>query len=201
MSVASEGVASEGVVSEGVVEATPEATARASVARLIAHFLLCEIDEDGLRTLLQPDVLEILEKLEPGCAEYLEGDWHAADFEQAAVDYCSLFVLPKGAPPFASAWLGGTPHEHGPRLLALIRQVAGRLEIDLGFENLPADHLGLVLSLWAEAVEREASEAAAIVEVELLQPVVHDFCRAARDGTQNVFYRGMASLLDQLFRG
>jgi len=199
VSAAPEGVASEGVAPEGLVEPMPEATARASVARLIAHFLLCEIDEAGLGTLLQPDVLEILGKLEPGCAEYLGGDWRAADFEQAAVDYCSLFVLPKGAPPFASAWLGGTPHEHGPRLLALIRQVAGRLEINSGFDNLPADHLGLVLSLWAEAVERQDSEAAATVEMELLQPVVHDFCRAVRDGTQNVFYRGMASLLDQLF--
>lgn len=172
---------------------------RASLARLVAHFLLHEIDEPGLGILRQPEMLEAFEKLEPGCRAYLTRDWQAADFEQAAVDYCSLFVLPGGAPPFAGAWLGGAPDEHGSRLLGRISQVAQRLEVDARYANLPADHLGLLLTLQAEAWQQEDPQTAELLEDEVLRPTAGAFGSAARERTGNRFYRAMASLLVQLF--
>lgn len=169
------------------------------MARFVAHFLLHEIDEPGLEVLCQPGMLDVLEKLEPGCHDYLSRPWRADDFEKAAVDYCSLFILPKGAPPFVSAWLGGTPHEHGPRLLAEIGQVSAKLGIEVGYANLPVDHFGIVLTLVAEAWEQDAREAVTALEDGLLRSAIESFSPVARQRTQNVLYRALASLLLQLF--
>lgn len=176
-----------------------DSATRASLAHLIAHFLLHEIDPPGLGTLRQPGMLETLDKLEPGCSEYLSREWQTDDFEQAAVDYCSLFVLPRGAPPFAGAWLGGAPQEHSQRLLAQIHGIARQLDTEPGFANLPVDHFGLLLPLLAEAWLRDHRKAVDGLRQEILEPTIPAFAAACRQRTRNPLYRALASLLGQLF--
>ena len=81
-----------------------DSIALGGVLQLLGRFLVEEINPELLAILQQKDVCDILTKAHPACADLLSQRWTADTFEAAAVDYCSLFVLPKGINPMASAW-------------------------------------------------------------------------------------------------
>lgn len=131
-----------------------ESEVKASLAALVAHLLLYEVDAPMLENLCQDDVVEVLDKLDPGCREYLAGrDWVADDFDTLAAEYCRLFVLPGGLPPYASAWLDGGYPVNGPRVAARIKEMMRALGVEEVAGNVPRDHLGFLLALWAQALE------------------------------------------------
>ncbi len=179
-----------------------EPEVKASLAILAAHYLLHEIDPPGLEVLRQDDVLEVLEKLEPGCREYLAArSWSPDDFDAAAAEYCRLFILPGGASPYAAAWLGGDPLVAGPRIAARIEEAIRALGEDPQVPS-PRDHLGVLLTLTARAWQAgTAGEPLAreLVE-ELLLPWMPAFSQALRQKTEHPFYRALGSLLSQLSR-
>lgn len=169
-----------------------------SLASFLARIFLLEVDRKSRDALLESRVLDCLEKLEAGCSEYLAGyAWRAEDFDECAADYCELFLMPTGALPRASVWLGGEPLEHGPRIAARVEEAVAHLGLDpRELAGLPPDHVGVLLQLVAVAWEAEASYASRLQE-ELLRPWAPAFSAAVLKRTNNVFYRAAARLLLQ----
>ena len=82
------------------LDMTPEA----AVAQLAASLLAHEIDASRLASLQQPETSLILQKIEPRVASLLNKKWAPQDFEDAAVEYCRLFILDPVAPARAAAY-------------------------------------------------------------------------------------------------
>jgi TorA maturation chaperone TorD len=102
---------------------TPESAVAQLAASLFAH----EIDASLLASLQQPETALILEKIEPRVAPLLGKEWASQDFEDAAVEYCRLFILDPVAPARAAAYDEKNSLE-----------VAGRIQfmLDSGFLEL-----------------------------------------------------------------
>ncbi len=60
---------------------------------LFAELLHRELDQQLLDLLMPQDVLDVFLKVEPACADYLNKEWTDADLEQAAVEFCDLFII------------------------------------------------------------------------------------------------------------
>ena len=181
-----------------------EPEAKASLATLVAHLLLHEVDGPTLEVLRQEGVLEVLEKLEPGCRDYLAGrEWGPADFDSAAAEYCRLFILPRGVPPYASAWLGGDPLVAGPRVAARAAEVRRALGLEGAGGNPPDDHLGVLLTFLARAWQAgpAGEPVARVLTGELLLPWTPAFSEALEREADGPLYRALGSLLGQLSRG
>lgn len=189
----------QGVASELALESE----VKAHLATLVAHLLLHEVDPSTLEILRQDNVLEVLEKLEPGCRDYLAGrEWSAQDFERLAVEYCRLFILPGGVSPYANAWLGGDPLVQGPRIAARIDAVTATLGVEINPGDPPGDHLGTLLALAARAWQAgpEGEPLARVLADELLLPWMPAFSAGLQQKTDDPLYRALGSLLAQLSR-
>ncbi len=166
---------------------------------LIGRLLLVELDEPTRAALLEPDVLQVLDRLEPGCADYLSGEWDAAAYQHAASEYAGLLLVGHGlVNPRASSWLGTDG------LVLAIEDLIESTEPDLApdhFGNAPRDHLGVLASfvagLFRSPNPQARAQAPGLVH-HLLRPWVPSFCLALRDRTCNPLYRAVARLLDQL---
>ncbi len=194
----------QGLTAEPVATTGIGAGPKADLATLVARLVLREIDPPALDSLCRPEILEILEKLEPGCARYLGGhDWSSEDFDEAAADYCEIFVLSKKTSPFASAWLGGAPETHGPDVARRVHAIAAGLGLESGaasswtVANLPPDHLGVLLSLAAEAWRLEPAVAEDFSS-ELLRPWIPAWAEACRASAQSPLYRAVSRLAAHL---
>lgn len=69
--------------------------------------------------------------------------------EDAAGEFCQLFVLPNGVSPLASAWLPGGDPNRAAGLAAVTRalRAEGQLELPDALGVLPDDHVSVVLAL------------------------------------------------------
>lgn len=170
-----------------------------SLATLVVHLVLRELEPASLAALCQEDVLTVLDKLEPGCGDYLAGrTWEPADFDEAAADYCDVFILGKKTAPYASAWLSGDPLVNGPRLAVRVSEVATSLGLDPAvLAELPPDHLGVLLSLVIEAWQRRPELADDLVD-ELLASWVPALGEALQSHSRSPLYRALGSLMRQL---
>ena len=152
--------------------------AQAAVHSLLARILLTEMDRDALVALSNPDVLEILERVRPGCAAFVrDTEWTPAALDALAADYCTLFILPKGVAPYAASWLDGDPAVLRGQLTDRINEVLDALRVrpgEFGMGNVPADHVGVLLALHALALE-QGGEGLASRSHALLAPWVARF--------------------------
>ena len=99
-----------------------------AVAQLAASILVREVDATLLASLQEPATAAVLKQIEPAAGELLERDWTEVDFDDAAVEYCRLFILTPAAPASAVAYDETKGNE-----------VAGRIQfkLDSGFLELP----------------------------------------------------------------
>ena len=157
---------------------------QAPIDLLVSRVLLVELDTELVDVLRQPEIQRVLEAVEPGVGTALQRPWTAAREDAAREEYARLFLLPKGVPPFASAWIEGEREELGAQLTTFISRLMTVLdrEIEHGHQgNLPLDHLGLLLELSGTAALDEHpthQRAAAHLQAEALGPWVGQFGRA-----------------------
>lgn len=174
---------------------------------LIGRFLLQELDADGLALLRTDTVSALLEALEPGIGPYLARPWTDDDFEQAAAEYCALFVLPGGVTPCASYWISGSTEEIGHQMVAGVDQVFDSFGLaveDLPMGNVPRDHAGLLLSLAGYLYLSDAPDAARLGQEfadTFIKPFAPAFAEALAARTESPVYRALARLLSELAAG
>lgn len=124
---------------------------------LVAELLHRELDESLLKLLRQPQVLAFFTEAEPECADYISREWSKDHFEQAAVDFCDLFIMPETAcAPRAAAWLsiGGSVTTEAVDSLVNGFVTGWNIEVPASYLALPPDHASLLLYL--SAIIRQA---------------------------------------------
>jgi TorA maturation chaperone TorD len=125
------------------LDMTPEA----AVAQLAASLLAHEIDASLLASLQQPETALILQKIEPRVASLLDKEWTPQDFEDAAVEYCRLFILDPVAPARAAAYDEKNSLEVAGRIQFMLD--SGFLELPKRFKSLAPDHVALLLLVYS----------------------------------------------------
>lgn len=144
---------------------TTSAKSKKSSAPLSGLYLLCaellhrEVDSNFLQVLRQNEVLEMFDNLEPGCEAYLQRDWSDADFEQAAVDFCDLFILSENdTAPRAAAWLdpGGELSPEAVDAVVGTFILEWKIEVPPSYQHLTHDHLALILYVAVVVREQDA---------------------------------------------
>ena len=63
-----------------------------AVQQLAATLLAREVNSELVATLQEPATAAILKQLEPSCIELLGREWSKKDFNDAAVEFCRLFI-------------------------------------------------------------------------------------------------------------
>jgi len=125
------------------LDMTPEA----AVAQLAASLFAYEIDASLLASLQQPETAFILQKIEPRVASLLDKEWAPQDFEDAAVEYCRLFILDPVAPARAAAYDEKNSLEVAGRIQFMLD--SGFLELPKRFKSLAPDHVALLLLVYS----------------------------------------------------
>jgi len=125
------------------LDMTPEA----AVAQLAASLFAYEIDASLLASLQQPETAFILQKIEPRVASLLDKEWTTQDFEDAAVEYCLLFILDPVAPARAAAYDEKNSLEVAGRIQFMLD--SGFLELPKRFKSLAPDHVALLLLVYS----------------------------------------------------
>ncbi|MFT5906504.1 MAG: TorA maturation chaperone TorD [Cryomorphaceae bacterium] len=128
---------------------------------LLAELLHREIDESLLALLRQPEVSSVFTAAAPLCADYIHKDWSAADYEQAAVDFCGLFLMPETAcAARAAAWLpiGGVITAETIDTLVYGFVSTWSIEVPANYQTLTSDHASLLLYLSAVIRQSEPSQ-------------------------------------------
>lgn len=128
---------------------------------LLAELLHREIDESLLALLRQPEVSAVFTDAEPLCADYIHRDWSAADYEQAAVDFCELFIMPEtSCAARAAAWLpiGGVITAETIDTVVHGFISTWKIEVPAGYQALTPDHASLLLYLAAVIRKSEPSQ-------------------------------------------
>ena len=122
-------------------------TPEAAVAQLAASLLAHEIDASLLASLQQPETAAILRQIEPSVAPLLEKEWTPQEFEDAAVEFCRLFILNPVAPARAAAYEEKDSLEVAGRIQFMLD--SGFLELPERFKTLAPDHVALLLLVYS----------------------------------------------------
>lgn len=98
---------------------------------------------------------------EPLCDDYIHKDWSDDDYEQAAVDFCGLFLMPETAcAARAAAWLpiGGVITAETIDTLVHGFVSTWNIEVPASYQTLTPDHASLLLYLAAVIRKSEPSQ-------------------------------------------
>jgi TorA maturation chaperone TorD len=130
---------------------------------LLAELLHREIDSSLLTLLRQPEVSAVFSDAEPLCAEYIHREWSEDDFEQAAVDFCDLFIMPEtSCAARAAAWLSIGGVITAETVDALVHGFVStwNIEVPVNYQALTSDHASLLLYLSAVIRQAEPDQVA-----------------------------------------
>jgi len=165
---------------------------------LLAELLHREMEPQLRQLLIQPEVLEVFAQIDPACREYLTRDWSEADYEQVAVDYCELFILPESsAAPRAAAWLpiGGAITAEAVDAVVTGFLSEWEIQVPPSYQYLAYDHVSLIL--YVSAVIRQAdSEQVDEFEEIALRSWIGQF-GLALSGAKNPLYKAVGVLLSE----
>lgn len=164
---------------------------RATLYRLLAQLLTRAPDEEMFAVLREPAVRAVFEEVEPA----LRGGFRAEILPDERTEFARLFLLPRGVAPYASAWLVGDRERLAAQLAAFTHQLMEALDVhQTGVEgNLSLDHLGLLLAVAAEALDRPQTVALGVhMETQLLGAWVDRFAEALIARTTRPLYRARA---------
>lgn len=129
---------------------TPEAAVAGLAASLLAH----EVTPETLASLQKPEITPLLCEIEPEIKGLLAREWSDQDFEDAAVEFCRLFILEPRAPARAAAY-----EEPGQPLIASRIQGmidAGHLKLPERFRSLAPDHVAVLLLIYRSLDEPDS---------------------------------------------
>jgi len=131
-------------------------TPEAAVAQLAASLLAHEIDASILASLQQPETAGVLKTIEPSSRELLEQEWTAEDFENAAVEFCRLFISGPVCPARAAAYEKKDELEVAGRIQFMLD--SGFLELPATYQTLAPDHVALLLLVYSSLEGEDAMQ-------------------------------------------
>ena len=158
----------------------------AALYALLGRLLAAEVDAEFLAVLRSPGVAEVFERAVPACLVEF-------DLEDAAAEYCRLFVLPGGVPAVAGAWLPGEEPNRAAGIAGLVANLKSELQLELP-QDLPPDHAGLLLPLLAWLTGHQADAADDFIDA-ALRPWLASFARALAGRSNLPLYRAVGKLL------
>ena len=128
-------------------------TPEAAVAGLAASLLAQEINRETLASLQSPKIVPLLIEIEPEIETLLEKDWDEHDFEDAAVEFCRLFILDPKAPARAAAFEDSNRPVVASRIQMMID--AGNLNLPERYQSLAPDHIAVLLLVFSSLKEED----------------------------------------------
>jgi len=181
---------------------------KAAIYALLGRIFITELDLpalQALQALQQAEISSVFEKLQTGFQDYLnKTDWNEQQIEQLAADYCQLFILPQksGLSLRASHWMSSDAENDLSRLEAVINELDFDSKSCLaGVDNLPSDHLGILLYFISSIYASKRSEirklAKSIIQLVLL-PWIFQFTGNLQSHCKNPLYLASAKLLQEL---
>jgi len=158
-------------------------TPESAVQQLAATLLAREVTPELLATLQEPITAGILTQLESACAELLEKSWTDQDFEDAAVEFCRLFILNPSVPARAAAYFEEEKsHEIAGRIRFMLDN--GFLELAESFQSLAPDHLALLLIVHSSLAGEDALQ----FQADNLSPWISAFSKSLHENTYHPLY-------------
>lgn len=129
--------------------------------------------------------------VEPSAAEVLDREWNKAAFEEAAVEFCRLFILNPAVPARAAAYEDKNSLEVAGRIQFMLD--SGFLEVPERFRSLAPDHVALLLLVEssledADALQFKADNLAWLPE----------FSERLRNESKHALYRLVARILQAI---
>ncbi len=167
-------------------------TPEAAVLQLSATLLSREITPDLLSALQEPGTTEILKQIEPSAGELLEKSWDEKDFEDAAVEFCRLFILNPAVPARAAAYFEKDELEIAGRIQFMLEQ--GFLEVPESFQTLAPDHVSILLLIQTTVAGEDAIQFSA----DNLTPWVPRFAADLTEKSKHPLYKLVGKLLQGL---
>ena len=168
---------------------------------LLARLVLKEVDAELLEVLRAPDLVEALDQAVPGTRAFLAREFGPEEFDDCAADFATLFLLPGGATPYAASYFEG---DAGAARAQLANRVAEALDVlqieprDFGLGNVPMDHAGMLLALWAVAIDRATGTTLPERVQALLEPWLGTFAQAIVKTAKTPIYQATGEVLATL---
>jgi len=158
-----------------------EDTQQIGIYLLAAELLHLEIDQRLHTVLTESATLELLQQLDPECDSYLASINSSQGFEQAAVHFCSQFIL-----------------EQTMLVDKIVTQFLEQWAIQLpdSYRELAFDHISLILYVSA-VIRQEDPEQAEEFDKAVLNPWVTRLGDSL-EGSSVAIYRALGSILKQL---
>jgi len=173
-----------------------EDTQQIGIYLLAAELLHLEIDQRLHTVLTESATLELLQQLDPECGSYLASINSPQGFEQAAVHFCSQFILPESeSVPRAAGWMD---MEQTMLVDKIVTQFLEQWAIQLpdSYRELAFDHISLILYVSA-VIRQEDPEQAEEFDKAVLNPWVTRLGDSL-EGSSVAIYRALGSILKQL---
>ena len=173
----------------------------AAVYALLSRIFLKEADAELMDELARPEIADVLEALEPGFGAFVRAPWDESRLEDEAAEYARLFLLPRGVPPYATAWRGGDEGAVRADLeekIAVLHDVLRVRPADFGLGNVPSDHVGMLLALTSVALQVDTSGALAVKCADLTGDWVPRFAERVAAETTSPLYRAAARLTNSV---
>jgi TorA maturation chaperone TorD len=165
-------------------------TPESAVQQLAATLLAREVTPELLATLQEPATAGILIQLAPDCADLLQNTWTDQDFEDAAVEFCRLFILNPAVPARAAAYFEDEKsNEIAGRIQFMLDN--GFLELPESFQTLAPDHISLLLIVQGTLAGEDATQ----FQADNLPPWVSTFSKSLSETTEHPLYRLAAKLV------
>lgn len=159
-------------------------TPESAVLQLASFLLAKEVNPELLTILRIPGTTKALTRIEPSCSEILGKDWTDQDFEEAAVEYCRLFILNPAVPARAAAYF---PEENAQEIGSRIQFMIDNGFIDLpeNYRSLAPDHIALLLIIHSSLAGDDARQ----FHADNLAPWSDRFADALEQSAQHPLYR------------
>lgn len=162
-----------------------------AVLQLASLLVAQEVTSELLTTLQNPGVRQMLVALEPELEDLLSRDWTPRDYEDAAVEFCRLFILNPAVPARAAAWLDDKPDEIASRIQFMLDQ--GFLVLPEPYHNLTPDHLSILLLIQCSLGEEDDGQFWA----DNVSPWVPRFAQQIQEQSSSPLYRLVGRLLSR----
>ena len=169
----------------------------AAVLQLTATLLATEIEPQLLSVLQEPETASALSNIEPACKELLTRPWEETDFDDAAVEFCRLFILNPAVPPRAIAWMEKDAQANpvvASRIQTLIDH--GTLRLGPPFQNLPPDHIAVLLLVYSQLAASSQERGKEFV-TENLSSWLPQFTSSLRECRTHPIYSLAAKLIQE----
>ena len=183
-----------------------KATIHASLFILAGRIFINEVDKDFIEVLKAPDMLEILNKLQPGFSGYINNTtWDATQLELLAADYCQLFILPnkQSLSLHASHWQTEEAIDISQLEQLMNQYLLPEAILSIGVTTkLPTDHLGILLYFIAALYSSNEPDTQLLGQQAtkyFLQPWAPSFVENSTQITNNLLYLVGGKLLLTLF--